>query len=998
MLCITHAHAQSVSSLKQALQEFSKARKVRFAYEHQLIAGKTVSYDARQLNTGTTEVALKLLLKHTGLGFEQIGKDYFTILKVPVASEKSLETKPALTIIEENIAGTSTGATHISVSGKVSSASSGRPIDHATVGIAQLGISRMTDEKGEFNFADLLPGKATVKVQFLTMAMQERELQLEAGKSYRLNFLLEDNVLNLKEVVVVASESKAGSATASLISQKAIEHLQATSLNDVLQLLPGALASNPDFSNVNRAAIRQINANNMGSLGTAVLINGIPVSNNANLQVLNPATGGANASFSTSTGSGTDLRQISADNIESVEVIRGVPSVEYGDLTNGAILVKTKAGVSPLQLKARINPVLTQFWLGKGIDLGAEGGSLNVDFDYTKAYTDQRYSFDAYNRVTGSLLYSKRFFKEQPLMTTTGFSYAMNLDELKQDPDDLKTQTVRSAQDYAYRFNTSGRWNLNRRFARMLNYDVSINYAVQKGFQQELLSNYIYPISTATKDTTMAGQYVPSEYLSKVWIDGKPMNFFAKLSNSFYLKTGAFGHRFLMGGEWRMDANFGAGKTFDTSRPPRMGNGAANRVFSYKDVPALNQLSLYAEDNISATILNRELRIQAGLRFDQMQPFGIAGGNMGNVLAPRVNFAYELAKKVNLRAGYGTTAKAPTLLYLYPQDAYFDLLNLNYYADNPAERLVIVTTRVFNTRNEQLKIATNKKMELGFDVTFMEDKRLAVTAYSERLKNGYSFNTTFESLRMVPLASYEVASAPVGQPPVLNPVPVSVSNFAVDYNMPTNELETRNKGLEFDLDLGRFEAIRTSFVLNGAWMNTDTRSTGYYIIKRQLSNSEPERIPVYAPGRGNEYSRTSTTLRMIHHIPQLRFIVTLAAQTIWSDKNKYIGYESLPVAYISNADGQLTWLSEAERNSPAIVNNAELNLHVQPEYYKTESWKPLWLFNLRLTKEMGKAISFSFFANNVLMDRPLEESSRWTGQYSRRNPRLFFGTELSIKF
>lgn len=181
-------------------------------------------------------------------------------------------------------------------------------------------------------------------------------------------------------------------------------------------------------------------------------------------------------------------------------------------------------------------------------------------------------------------------------------------------------------------------------------------------------------------------------------------------------------------------------------------------------------------------------------------------------------------------------------------------------------------------------------------------------------------------------------------------------------------------------------------------MNTQSTNSGYYIVKRQLSNQPLQKVGVYAPGRGNEYTRASSTLRVIHNIPDARLIVTLAAQTIWTDKNKYLGYESLPVGYINTSNSEMVWLSEAERTGSAVVNDAELNMNIQPQYYLTESWKPLWLFNLRLTKEIGRSFSFSFFANNVLMNRPLEESTRWSGQYSTRNPRLFFGTELNVKF
>ena len=998
----TAISAQQKRTLREVLNLISKEKNVKFTYEHQLVKGVEASIDLTEIQNHTVAYLLNKVLKNTSLTYHALGQNFFTLTKI---KEKQLSQPNAEGSTGNNMLTqekTEYNSLTISpskgtiIEGFVREKKTNKAVGMATVQIKELGVSTMTDEKGYYIFKGLVGGKATISVQILTMVTREKEQFLIANNRYKIDFDLDENILALREVEVVATESKSGGATASIISQKAIEHLQATSLADVLQLLPGGLASNPNFSNVNSVALRQTNITSMGSLGTAVLVNGAPVSNNANLQVLNPASSGANASFSTSTGSGTDLRQISADNIESIEIIRGVPSVEYGDLTNGAILVKTKAGQTPFQLKARVNPTLNQLWFGKGFSLGKKAGNLNADIDYTKSFSDQRFAYDAYSRLTGSVLYSNTFFKDNPLTTSTSFSYAMNLDQLKQDPDDAMTLTENRARDNAFRFTTSGKWNLSQKLARVVQYNISANYAVQKVYQQSLVSNYIYPMSSAMNDTTMVGQYVPSEYLSKVWVDGKPFNFFAKLTNSFYLRSGNFNHRILMGAEWRTDANYGEGKTFDQGRPPRLAGNNAIRPFSYRDIPALNQLSGYLEDQVSGTLFNRNLDLQIGLRYDNVQPSGFLDSKVGTVLAPRINLGYQLTNSLTIRAGYGVTAKAPTLLHLYPQDAYFDLLNFNYFATNPAERLLIVTTRRFSSGNTDLKIAKNNKAEVGLDYTLFGSRQLRVTFYKEHIKNGYDFSNTLQSSVFIPVVNYVVASAPSGQPPTVTPG--STYNFFAGYNQATNSVDTKSKGIEFDLDLGRFDAIRTSFVLNGAWSNTQNTSTGYYIVKRQNSGAEPSKVPIYDRGRGTSYTRASSTLRMIHNIPQARLIVTLAAQTIWADQNSYLNYQSIPIAYLQNSDGNIIWLTEQQRYSPAILNDNELNLNISDEYYTTEKWKPLWLFNLRLTKEIGKAMSFSFFANNVLMDRPLEESNRWPGQYSRRNPRLFFGTEISIKF
>lgn len=981
------------TSLKNVLQKTGDVYRVKFAYDHSLVSGIMVQYDFSKMKDRSLNEVLTTLLTPLGLKFNVASKQYYTITKLDKINLAVPERTSPVTEIKKH-------AVTAVIQGRVIDRKTKKQVEFATVSIGKIGAFVLTDDWGNYTFKNVPHGKITVTVQSLTTIINEKTIDINPAQTdYTLDFEMEENILSLKELKVVATENKTGGSTSSTISRTAIEHLQATSLADVLQLLPGALAVNPDLTSVNKASLRQISADNVGSLGTAVIINGAPLSNNANLQVSNTSTGGANAGFATTTGAGIDLRQVSADNIESIEVIRGIPSAEYGDLTSGAILVKTKAGKEPFQLKARVNPTLTQLWLGKGFGFGEKFGSLNVDLDYTYSVSDQRLNFNGYNRITANVLYTKKFFRDKPLVTTTGFSYAMNMDEQKQDPDDSRYLIKRKAQDYAFRFNTAGRWNVQKPLMGTLNYLFSVNYSLQKGFNQEQVSSYIYPLSYAMKDTMLAGQFVPSNYLSKLWIEGKPLNIFAKITNSFYTETGIFSHKVLMGAEWKTDVNNGAGKMYDLARPPRMMNGNGARPRPYSDIPALNQLSVYLEDNIRAEIANRILSMHIGFRYDNIQPDGFLKSGFGNVLSPRINLSYELRPGLALRGGYGITAKAPTLLYLYPQNAYYDLLNFNFYPENPSERLVLITTRVFNTENPNLKIAKNTKKEIGFDWTFMPGRILSVTAYTEQTKNGYGFSSSVASTKVMPVDKYAVDSRPEGSPPILKPEPATTELWTANYLMPDNSRQNINKGVEFDLNLGRFDFLRTSFVLNGAWMNSRSVSNNPLLIKQNsITGAEPSKIALYPVGEGSEKTRFNTTLRVIHNIPELRFVVTMAIQTIWIDSHKYVGQNSLPIGYMDvKNDGQTVWLSPEERNA-IKESDVELYRYLAPQYYLMESWKPLWLVNLKLTKEIGKNIGFSFFANNVFLNRPLEESTRWKGEFTRRNQGLFFGTELYLKF
>ncbi len=723
--------------LVDALKMISKIHDTRFIYERAVLGSILVNADEQYIKKNKLEVLLGELLLPHDLSYRQVSKDYYMIIR----NSKQSGLYPGIPIVDTIRPGSVPVKAKAAVTGTVTESGSGKPIEGAIVQLVQYGLIAVTNAKGAFVFNEVPVNRTRISIKSISMVSLEDEIIIQSGNN-QLDFRLKTNAFNLKEVQVVARESRTG-ATTSNINKTAIEHLQATSLADVMQLLPGAVVKNPDFSNVNQFAVRQVGTDNTGSLGTAVIVNGSPVSNNANLQMLNTATSATLAGFSTSSGGGVDYRQISANNIESVEVIRGIPSVEYGDLTSGAVIVNTKAGKEPFQLKARVNPRITQLWAGKGFSLGKKGGSLFADMDYTKAADDQRYEYTGYSRITGDLQYSQTFFgTKKPLYTVTGFSYGMNLDEQKQDPDDAVNQEKRKAQDYSFRFNTSGKWSLKKKFARMLTYNFSVNYAIQKGFQQQLVSGAIYPLSSAVKDTTLAGQYVPSQYLSQVWIEGKPLNIYAKVADNFFLKSGIFNHRLLLGTEWKTDVNLGTGKTYDVSRPPRMSDGNASRPRSYKDIPALNQLSFYAEDNMTAMIFKRHFSLQAGLRYDNVQPNGIWNTHFGTALSPRFNFSYEVLNKFFIRAGYGTTTKAPTLAYLYPENAYFDLVNFNYYAANPAERLVLITTKVFDAGNTNLKLSRGNKKELGFDWNIDRQKRLTVTAFYETVKNGYEYSTT----------------------------------------------------------------------------------------------------------------------------------------------------------------------------------------------------------------------------------------------------------------
>ncbi len=75
-----------------------------------------------------------------------------------------------------------------------------------------------------------------------------------------------------------------------------------------------------------------------------------------------------------------------ARTILNPEIIRGIPSAEYGDLTSGLVVVHSKIGQTPWQIKGKINPGTMNYSLGKGLRLNKDAGILNFNLDYAQAW------------------------------------------------------------------------------------------------------------------------------------------------------------------------------------------------------------------------------------------------------------------------------------------------------------------------------------------------------------------------------------------------------------------------------------------------------------------------------------------------------------------------------------------------------------------------------------------------------------------------------------
>ena len=238
----------------------------------------------------------------------------------------------------------------------------------------ELGAS--TTFEGNYRIDNIPAGKYKIQISYVGYTKQIFDVEIFENRFIEIDCHLKPESFKVGGITVTAKENllPRDIATKTDINSGEIEHYQATNLGDVLDLVPGVQKSaNPGVSKTSQIAIRASEGDNTSAFGTKVIIDGEPISNNSNLQfeaLTGSKFGGSDI------GGSVDLREIPADNLESVSVISGMPSVRYGDFSNGIIELRTKMGVAPHRIKIKNNPQNTEANFGGGF--GIENNSLNL--------------------------------------------------------------------------------------------------------------------------------------------------------------------------------------------------------------------------------------------------------------------------------------------------------------------------------------------------------------------------------------------------------------------------------------------------------------------------------------------------------------------------------------------------------------------------------------------------------------------------------------------
>ncbi|MGL4520264.1 MAG: TonB-dependent receptor [Phocaeicola sp.] len=802
-------------------------------------------------------------------------------------------------------------AANYTLKGQITSQEGKRPIEFVHIYLPQHQLWAVSDKEGNFTITTVPSGAQKIVVSCLGYAREEFTLQVDHYIT-PIHIALKPENIGLDEIVVTARSNKYEPATSYILDKTTLEHQQISTITDISSLLPGgksASDNNLASSNARRFEIRA----NSGELGSptfmsAVEVDGIRLSNNG--------------SFSET--SGIDVRNIATSNIESIEIITGIPSVEYGDVSGGVVKVNTQKGHTPFQLFASMGPKTKSYSLSKGVSLGNNRGILNMSLERTTSTADMASPYTTYNRNALTLYYSNTLGRSSstPLKVHSTLSGNLGGYNTESDPDAF-TGTYTTQRHNTIRAGFGFDWLLNKSFLTGVEGNAFVNYSDRK---QEVRTNKSSSTSTAVFHGTENGYFIATDYdldpnaaISLIpagyWYedqfnDNRPIEYNASLKLYHQFQVGAISSKIKIGANLSTQGNFGQGTYYGDAR-----YAPTWRAYPYSELPFMTNVALYAENVATFPIGSTQMQLMAGVRQDLTKVDGSGYGNV-NALSPRFSLNYTLInneqaslKQLRVRGGFGHAVKLPSFATLYPEPSYNQQLTFapgaladgtTYYAYH-----IQPTTQLYNP---QLKWQNSQQMEVGIDATWGK-VNISLNAYRNKSHNGYStasYYTPFQ-YKFTDQKSIEGSLIPIsdrgywvdqqsgvvtlydksGNYPSQALSYVERTTYASS-SYATNISPILREGLEWVVDFGRIPILQTSIRYDGSYYHyrgiNETLIASMPASSQLMANGLPYKYVGYYAGsstvaNGSETHSVNSNLTLTTHLPKLRLLISLRIES-----------------------------------------------------------------------------------------------------------------------
>ena len=957
------------------------------------------------------------------------------------------------------------------VSGRVIDESTLQPLPYAIVKVSNIDLWATTDVNGTFVIENIPQGPTSIEVRTLGYVIRTVQFNINRNTDLK-NIRLKEENLSIPGVEVTARKKSTIGTTTYSIDRNTLDHSQALSLNDIMALLPGGQTVNSTLTDDSRMALRSASGERgNAAFGTAIEIDGMRLNNNASMSETQSAS----------------TRNISTSNIESIEVIAGIPGVEYGDISNGVVKVNTRRGHTPWIMEASMNPYTRQVALSKGMTLAHNAGTLNFSLEHARSFTDIASPHTAYSRNIMSVTYNKVLrIKGSSLNLTASLTGNIGGYDSEADPDAFRN-TYQRQRDNQLRANLQIDWLCNSKRSGVF------NVALQAAFStaDRRSENYANTSSSSTQaylHTMTNGYAIAKDYADGMgtgdiilgptgyWYvrsfnDQKPLTMQLKLKGEWTRRILGAVNKLTVGTELNSTRNNGQGTYYDDMRL-----APTWRPYDYSLLPTMHSLAMYIEERLTMG----RLMLVGGLRDDITM---ISGSDYGTAasLSPRFNARYNIIKGKNvsltLHAGYGKSVKLPSFQVLYPADTYTDRLVFTPGSTADGKAYYAYYTNVQRAiYNSNLKWQHSNQVEAGLDATIGK-ARLSLSAYWSRTYNPYqtlnvytpfAYNQTSQSA----LEGCGIAAADriYSVNPSTGVVSVTSATNGKSVTLPysTRRTYTANRqyvngspvtryGLEWVAEMpviSNRHTLGLSLRIDGKYYHyhgtdntliagspngigdqaegSDVQPLIGYYVGSNVASASTASTPTVSNGMLDKGCSLNTTLTA--RIPRLRLIMTMRLETTLlnyrrnlSDNRttitlneagdvtgtKYTGqtdhYVAVYPEYYSTWDNPSERIPFAEALLAAKDNNPTLyrqlsNLIVRSNtayYFNPQDVSAYCSANFSVTKEIGRWVSLSFYANNCFNNlasvRNAQTGLKTSLFDSGYVPKFYYGASVRVK-
>lgn len=860
-------------------------------------------------------------------------------------------------------------------------------------------------------------GSYTVAVSYLGYTTDRFPISLLQDTTIAVS--LRANSIELQDVVITAREGR-DATSVSRIGREALRHLQPSSLRDVMELLPGGYSRDPALTAENGLSFREASvpvanraerwanvskANHTTLLlGTQLVVDGVPLGAHAEMQKIQGLWRPLHYKHAY-LNRGVDVRAVSTDDIERLEIVRGIPGAEYSNLTSGLVKMHRKSFYRDFEVRVKADMASAQCYVGKGLVLQNGTLGLIISADYLNAFADPRNVKERFQRAGFSTRLNKRIEgRGGTTVLATAVDYSGTLDNSKDDPDSNQGQRdiffsgrhrVRLSQNVDCRFSD----NLLR--VHSLEGVVSADAHFERMFIDRYVSvGLSSPILSFTEARQGYVGFYPTSYNATQTVSGLPFYGFFKLAAEHHFCGPWFvNHRVRYGGNARYAKNFGKGPQFDLLHPVFPGSGTRPRAFS--SVPGESVFSFFLEENANLHIGGFTALLSAGVSGNTLA-FLPSGYSMRGkcYFDPRLNaqLGYHFTDLgsspllVELSGGVGWLTMFPTIDQLFPEENYIDIVEMNYWHERKELRTAHVRTHVDRIDARGLEPARNFKWEVRLGASWFGNE-LSITYFTEIMRNGFRTGNLFAPFLYRRYLTHTIDHVALTAPPRVEDLTFEEQYASYMRPVPTNGSATGKQGVEWVVSTMRFPTTGIRVTFDGAWLRTRYKNSLplYEMASVGFMGKQFPYVGYYTDVEGVEQESLNTTLRGDAHIARLGLTFSVALQCNWYGKSRYLPKNEWPTEYVDYSGNRFVF-TDADRQDPVLrwlkkprIVNEEQSYRV-PFFASVNLKATKWLFN--------RSMQVALFVNKILDYMPDYEVN---GTIIRRYQTPYFGMEINLK-